>query len=36
MFDLVVVADDRSTNRSRLGLDTGIEYSGYTAWRGLP
>lgn len=36
MFDLVVVADGlRSTNRSRLGLDTGIEYSGYTAWRGV-
>lgn len=35
-FDLVVVADGlRSRNRQRLGLDTGIQYSGYTAWRGV-
>ena len=35
-FDLVVVADGlRSRNRKRLGLDTGSQYSGYTAWRGV-
>lgn len=35
-FDLVVVADGlRSRNRQHLGLDTGIRYSGYTAWRGV-
>ncbi len=35
-FDLVIVADGlRSSNRGRLGLDTGIQYSGYTAWRGV-
>lgn len=35
-YDLVVVADGlRSQNRLRLGLDTGLDYSGYTAWRGV-
>lgn len=35
-FDLVVVADGiRSSNRALLGLDTGIRYAGYTAWRGV-
>ena len=35
-FDLVVVADGiRSTNRTRLGMDPGLWYSGYTAWRGI-
>lgn len=35
-FDLVVVADGiRSRNRVALGLDTGIHYAGYTAWRGV-
>lgn len=35
-FDLVVVADGiRSTNRKVLGLDTGLRYAGYTAWRGV-
>lgn len=35
-FDLVVVADGiRSRNRSALGLDTGLHYAGYTAWRGV-
>lgn len=34
--DLVLAADGlRSRNRHRLGLDTGITYSGYTAWRGV-
>lgn len=36
VFDLVVVADGlRSRNREHLGLDTGLTYSGYTAWRGV-
>ena len=36
LFDLVVVADGlHSRNRQRLGLDTGIRYSGFTAWRGV-
>lgn len=35
-FDLVVVADGiRSRNRVALGLDTGLHYAGYTAWRGV-
>ena len=35
-FDLVVVADGiRSRNRIALGLDTGLHYSGHTAWRGV-
>ncbi|MEF3322828.1 FAD-dependent monooxygenase [Gulosibacter sp. GYB002] len=35
-FDLVVVADGlRSRNREILGLDTGLRYAGYTAWRGV-
>lgn len=34
--DLVLVTDGiRSENRKRLGLDTGLAYSGYTAWRGV-
>lgn len=36
IFDVVLVADGlRSRNRQRLGLDTGVQYSGYTAWRGV-
>lgn len=35
-FDLVVAADGiRSPSRRSLGLDTGIRYAGYTAWRGI-
>ncbi|MFT4220632.1 MAG: FAD-dependent monooxygenase [Microbacterium sp.] len=35
-FDLVVAADGiRSRNRAVLGLDTGLRYAGYTAWRGV-
>lgn len=35
-FDFVVIADGiRSRNRVSLGLDTGLHYSGYTAWRGV-
>lgn len=35
-FDLVVTADGiRSAARSRLGLDRGVRYAGYTAWRGV-
>ncbi|WP_120003587.1 FAD-dependent monooxygenase [Nesterenkonia muleiensis] len=35
-FDLVVSADGiRSRNRVALGLDTGLRYAGYTAWRGV-
>ncbi len=35
-YDLVIVADGiNSTNRRILGLDTGLRYSGYTAWRGV-
>lgn len=35
-FDLVVAADGiRSQNRGLLGLDTGLRYAGYTAWRGV-
>ncbi len=35
-FDLVVGADGiRSQNRVVLGLDTGVHYAGYTAWRGV-
>lgn len=34
--DLVIVADGlRSRNRRELGLDTGLSYAGYTAWRGV-
>lgn len=34
--DLVIVADGlRSRNRRKLGLDTGLAYAGYTAWRGV-
>ncbi|GAA4481064.1 FAD-dependent monooxygenase [Enteractinococcus fodinae] len=35
-FDLVLAADGlRSRTRQRLGLDAGLRYSGYTAWRGV-
>lgn len=35
-FDLVVAADGiRSRNRVALGLDTGLHYAGYSAWRGV-
>lgn len=35
-FDVVVAADGiRSRNRKALGLDAGIHYAGYTAWRGV-
>ncbi|MFJ2619179.1 FAD-dependent monooxygenase [Glutamicibacter sp. NPDC087344] len=35
-FDLVIVADGiRSRNRTLLGLDPGLHYAGYTAWRGV-
>lgn len=35
-FDTVLAADGlRSRNRRRLGLDAGLRYSGYTAWRGV-
>jgi 2-polyprenyl-6-methoxyphenol hydroxylase-like FAD-dependent oxidoreductase len=35
-FDLVVAADGlRSRSRAALGLDTGLRYAGYTAWRGV-
>lgn len=35
-FDLVVAADGiRSTTRKIMGLDTGVRYAGYTAWRGV-
>lgn len=35
-FDLVVAADGlRSDSRTRLGLDRGVRYAGYTAWRGV-
>jgi len=35
-YDLVIVADGvNSPNRRVLGLDTGLRYSGYTAWRGV-
>ncbi|MFT4234631.1 MAG: FAD-dependent monooxygenase [Microbacterium sp.] len=35
-FDLVVAADGlRSDTRARLGLDRGVRYAGYTAWRGV-
>lgn len=34
--DLVIVADGiHSPNRRILGLDTGLHYAGYTAWRGV-
>lgn len=34
--DLVIVADGiHSPNRRRLGLDTGLRYAGYVAWRGV-
>lgn len=34
--DLVIVADGiHSSNRRILGLDTGLHYAGYTAWRGV-
>ncbi len=34
--DLVIVADGiHSPNRRVLGLDTGLHYAGYTAWRGV-
>ena len=36
VYDLVIAADGlRSENRQRLGLETGLLYSGYTAWRGV-
>ena len=35
-FDVVLAADGlRSRSRQRLGLDPGLRYSGYTAWRGV-
>mgnify|MGYP001351577116 CR=1 FL=1 len=35
-YDLVVVADGiHSPNRARLGLDPGLRYAGYVAWRGV-
>jgi 2-polyprenyl-6-methoxyphenol hydroxylase-like FAD-dependent oxidoreductase len=35
-FDLVVAADGiRSRSRLSLGLDPGVRYSGYAAWRGV-
>ncbi|MFT4147648.1 MAG: FAD-dependent oxidoreductase [Micrococcaceae bacterium] len=35
-FDLIVAADGiNSQNRAQLGLDTGLHYSGFTAWRGV-
>ena len=35
-FDLVVAADGiRSQSRSLLGLDRGLRYAGYRAWRGV-
>jgi 2-polyprenyl-6-methoxyphenol hydroxylase-like FAD-dependent oxidoreductase len=35
-FDLVIAADGiRSDARRSLGLDTGLRYAGYTAWRGV-
>lgn len=35
-FDLVVAADGlRSDARTRWGLDRGVRYAGYTAWRGV-
>lgn len=35
-FDLVIAADGlRSDARAQLGLDRGVRYAGYTAWRGV-
>lgn len=35
-YDLVIAADGiGSAARRRLGLDTGLRYAGYTAWRGV-
>lgn len=35
-FDLVVAADGiQSGARAAMGLDTGLRYAGYTAWRGV-
>ncbi len=35
-FDLVVAADGISSQtRAQIGLDTGLRYSGYSAWRGV-
>ncbi len=35
-FDLVIAADGiRSASRRELGLDPGLRYAGYTAWRGV-
>ena len=35
-FDLVIAADGlRSDARARMGLDRGVHYAGYTAWRGV-
>ncbi|WP_182357210.1 FAD-dependent monooxygenase [Tomitella gaofuii] len=35
-FDLVIAADGvRSTARTAWGLDCGVRYAGYTAWRGV-
>ena len=35
-FDRVIVADGiHSPNRKQLGMDPGLWYSGYTAWRGI-
>lgn len=35
-FDVVIAGDGlRSRNRAALGLDPGLSYAGYTAWRGV-
>ncbi len=35
-YDLIVAADGlHSPNRARLGLDPGLRYAGYVAWRGV-
>ena len=35
-YDLVIAADGlHSPNRARLGLDPGLRYAGYVAWRGV-
>ncbi|WP_166973331.1 FAD-dependent monooxygenase [Brevibacterium atlanticum] len=35
-FDLVIAADGiRSRSRSAIGLDPGLRYAGFTAWRGV-
>lgn len=35
-FDLIIAADGiQSRTRETIGLDTGVRYAGYTAWRGV-